>query len=416
MFYQFLKILVGFTLKIFFKKIYITGTENVKNDRPQLIASNHPNGFLEPLVMACFFPKDLHFLVRGDVFDNKFLKPLLTSTHQIPIFRFRDGFSKLRENSQTMDESMQVLLDNKNLLIFAEGGTESIKKLRPLQKGIARIAFQAMDKNPNLPLEILPVGINFTYPAKFNEEVMLRVSEPILVKPYYDIYLQDKNKGIDTLLTDLYIKVKENIIHLEDQHRIKTFEHLAIVERSTSPTDHLPIKIEDTKRLDREKRLAEKLDALSVDTYEQVKSAIKGLESKFKTSGLKWAAINKSPLTLVGALILILGCIPAFIGFMLNIIPLAFGYYFTKAKVKQKEFKASILMVVTLVMFLIQYIIIILLCGVGILPWLLPLVGIVSLLWLKYYYMVYDDTCFVSKNTLDSFKDNALQILNTVKK
>ena len=95
MFYQFLKILVGFTLRIFYRKIYMTGTEHVKKGKAQLVASNHPNGFLEPLIMACYFPKDLHFLVRGDVFDNPFLKPILTSTHQIPIFRFRDGFSKL---------------------------------------------------------------------------------------------------------------------------------------------------------------------------------------------------------------------------------------------------------------------------------------------------------------------------------
>ncbi|MFN8338031.1 MAG: 1-acyl-sn-glycerol-3-phosphate acyltransferase [Saprospiraceae bacterium] len=173
MVYQFLKILVGFTLKIFFRKIYISGTEHVQNNKAQLVASNHPNGFLEPLIMACFFSKDLHFLVRGDVFDNPFLKPLLIATHQIPIFRFRDGFSKLRENSQTMDESTQVLIDKKNLLIFAEGGTQSIKKLRPLQKGIARIAFQTLEKQPDLDLEILPVGINFTEPSKFNKEVML---------------------------------------------------------------------------------------------------------------------------------------------------------------------------------------------------------------------------------------------------
>jgi 1-acyl-sn-glycerol-3-phosphate acyltransferase len=145
MLYSFLRILVGFTLRIFFRKIYIIGTVHVRADKPQLIASNHPSGFLEPLIMACFFPKPLHFLVRGDVFDNPFLRPLLRGTNQIPVFRFRDGFSRLRENSQSIDESLDVLKNNQNLLIFAEGNTQSIKKLRPLQKGISRIAFQSME-------------------------------------------------------------------------------------------------------------------------------------------------------------------------------------------------------------------------------------------------------------------------------
>ena len=203
MFYKFLKILVGFSLKIFFKKIFVSGIEHIKIDKPQLIASNHPNGFLEPLIMACYFPKDLHFLVRGDVFDKKWLRPILISTHQIPIFRFRDGFSKLRENAGTMDESFKILMENKNLLIFAEGGTESVKKLRPLQKGIARIAFQVLEKDPELDLEIIPTGINFTYPTRFNKEVMLQVGEPIKVKPYFALYLTDKNKAIDQLLSDI---------------------------------------------------------------------------------------------------------------------------------------------------------------------------------------------------------------------
>ncbi|MBL0102155.1 MAG: 1-acyl-sn-glycerol-3-phosphate acyltransferase [Saprospiraceae bacterium] len=136
-------------------------------------------------------------MVRGDVFENPFLRPILKSTHQIPIFRFRDGFSKLRENSHTIDESLQVLIENKNLLIFAEGSTESVKKLRPLQKGIVRIAFQALEKNPELELEILPVGLNFTYPTDFNEEVMLQVGQPILVQKYFESYKTDKTKHMN---------------------------------------------------------------------------------------------------------------------------------------------------------------------------------------------------------------------------
>ncbi|MBK9734198.1 MAG: 1-acyl-sn-glycerol-3-phosphate acyltransferase [Saprospiraceae bacterium] len=114
MFYSFLKVLVRFVLKIFLRKIYITGLNHVDLNKAQLIASNHPNGFLEPLIMACFFPKPLYFLVRGDIFDNAILKPLLKSTNQIPVFRFRDGFSKLRGNSLTVDESTNILKEKKS--------------------------------------------------------------------------------------------------------------------------------------------------------------------------------------------------------------------------------------------------------------------------------------------------------------
>jgi 1-acyl-sn-glycerol-3-phosphate acyltransferase len=404
MFYQFLKILVGFTLRIFFKKIFITGVENVKNDRAQLIASNHPNGFLEPLIMACFFPKDLHFLVRGDVFDNPFLRPILRSTHQIPIFRFRDGFSKLRENSQTMDESIQVLLDKKNLLIFAEGGTESIKKLRPLQKGIARIAFQALDKNPSLDLEVLPVGINFTYPAKFNKEVMMRVSEPIKVRPFYDLYLEDKNKGIDALLKEIYDGMKKNIIHLEHQDRLETFEQLALTSRSQSQLPYLPVYLKDNKQLDDEKAIAFKIDNLHEDKFSLLKSDAKSLLAKMKKDGVKWSDLTKKPMNILNIIILTFGLIPALLGFLIHLPAIAVGHYFTKSKVKQKEFKASILMVVTLVMMLLQYVILFFFAAFSLIPWYILLVFILSGLWLRFYVGIYSNTYFKSKVGLDKYK------------
>jgi len=55
-------------IRVFYGKIEVSGLENVPKDGPLLIASNHPNGFLEPIIMACLFPRDLHFMVRGDGF------------------------------------------------------------------------------------------------------------------------------------------------------------------------------------------------------------------------------------------------------------------------------------------------------------------------------------------------------------
>lgn len=416
MFYQFLKILVGYTLRIFFKNIYITGTEHVKKNKAQLVASNHPNGFLEPLIMACFFPKDLHFLVRGDVFDNPFLKPILISTHQIPIFRFRDGFSKLRENSTTMDASSQVLLDKKNLLIFAEGGTESIKKLRPLQKGIARIAFQALEKDPNLDLEILPVGINFTYPAKFNKEVMLRVSPPMKVSPYFEIYKTDKNKAMDLLLADLYDQIKANVIHLENQHLSPVFENLVVAERSMTKKALFPVMIHENLKLDNEKELAENLDKLDDAELHTLKTSVTGITKDLKTNGYAWSDLVKNPLNIINIILLTVGLIPAALGFLLHIIPIGVGHFFTKTKVKQKEFKASILMVSTLMMMLIQYVILILVIAFTSITWVWILVFIVTGLCARFYFTLYSNTAFTFNSGFSNIKKEAQALAKSLRK
>jgi 1-acyl-sn-glycerol-3-phosphate acyltransferase len=415
MFYSFLKVLVRFVLKLFFRKIHITGIEHVQISKAQLIASNHPNGFLEPLVMACFFPKPLHFLVRGDVFDNPILKPLLTATNQIPIFRFRDGFSKLRENSQTMDESIKVLLDKKNLLIFAEGGTQNIKKLRPLQKGISRIAFQALEKDANLDLEILPVGINFTYPTLFNRTVMLRVGAPIRVQDYLTKFTIDHKLTHQSLLDDTYRLMKNNIIHVEDQDRIHVFEKLVILLRSRFTLPYMPVFVNDNSSLDQEKELAEKVDAIDETSLINIKSEIKTLEQSLKMKKVDLHELAKQPLDFPRAIILILGFVPALLSLILNGLPMFLAKVFTTSKVKHPEFKASILMVGNLLLFIIYYML--LFIAAFVFGWSFWYVVVIILLafWLRLYYEYYTTTSLkLGKKEISDFKNIGFNILNTL--
>src|SRR5690606_17363187 len=105
MVYRFFYYLANVAIRIFYRRIYINGLENIKDNQAYFISSNHPAGFMEPIIMACLFPIDLHFLVRGDLFKNPFLRWILVSTHQIPIFRMKDGFTNLRNNKETVERT-----------------------------------------------------------------------------------------------------------------------------------------------------------------------------------------------------------------------------------------------------------------------------------------------------------------------
>ena len=414
MFYSFLKVLVRITLKLFFRKIFITGTDHISLNKAQLVASNHPNGFLEPLVMACFFPKPLHFLVRGDVFDNPILKPLLKSTNQIPIFRFRDGFSRLRENSNTIDESLQVLIEKNNLLIFAEGNTESIKKLRPLQKGIAKIAFQTLEKQPTLDLEILPVGINFTNPTQFDKTVMLRIGNPIKVKDYMASYNADKIQGTQHLLDDLFEEMKKNVVHLEDQDRIVFYEKIARISSFNNEKSYLPIFLKTDSNLQNQINLAKNIDALTTEEYNNLGEKIDYLENKIKTAGLAFNDIFLKPITFMSAFWLVLGFLPAVMGLLVHFLPIVLGLWFTNTKVKQKEFRASILMVSILGLILVYYIFLIVLNFIFGWPVYLIPIFIVSGFILRIYYVIWHDTTLKSRKLISFFRTEAIAILDSV--
>ena len=160
MFYQTLKVLMTLALRVYFRNIDLRGIDRIPKKGPILFACNHPSSFMEACILACFQPRELHFLVRGDVFSIKWLKPLLIKTNQIPIFRFRDGFSKLKKNKNTFSATYEVLNRGGAVIIYPEGSTEMVKQLRPLQRGLARMAFGLLDGDRDHPLQVVPVGVN----------------------------------------------------------------------------------------------------------------------------------------------------------------------------------------------------------------------------------------------------------------
>ncbi|MGB3085528.1 MAG: 1-acyl-sn-glycerol-3-phosphate acyltransferase, partial [Saprospiraceae bacterium] len=161
MFYKILKIWAQLAFRLYFRRIFIQGKENIPKKGPVIFLVNHPNSFLEACIIAAYQHRDLHFLVRGDMFDKKWLLPILKSTYQIPIFRFKDGFGKLRNNKSTFDQSFQVLSEGNALLLFPEASSMLVKYLRPLQKGASRLAIGTLEEKNVDSLTIIPTGIYY---------------------------------------------------------------------------------------------------------------------------------------------------------------------------------------------------------------------------------------------------------------
>ena len=197
-FYRLMRVLVRRVLQIYFKKVSLQGVKNIDPSKPQLIAVNHPNSFLEACVLACWLPIPLHFIVRGDVFHPAF-RWFFKWTNQIPIYRFRDGFRKLRDNYETFQNCYSKLNDNANILIFSEGGTKWTKQLRPIQRGTAHIATGAMKAFPDMPLQIVPIGINYEDVFKFRSTVEIKVGKAIPVQPFLE-----KDNPIPLITNEIY--------------------------------------------------------------------------------------------------------------------------------------------------------------------------------------------------------------------
>jgi len=218
--YRIFYFFTNIAIRVFFRKIYINGADKIDPSKAYIITSNHPGGFIEPVIMACLFPRDLYFLVRGDLFRKKLLRKILIATHQIPIFRFKDGFSELRNNQESINMVVDALGERKAVMIFAEGSTKYVFHVRPLQKGFARIAFQAFEAYPDLDIEILPIGISFSNVSKMGSDAIINVCDSFSARKYYDADPNIQNKNIRKLVSTAEKAMKELIVFKKEEESV----------------------------------------------------------------------------------------------------------------------------------------------------------------------------------------------------
>lgn len=161
MFYLPLKIAVRLALKLYCPRVYTEGISVLGQPGPLLLASNHPNSFLDALLIASRSRSKTFVLVRGDVFGKKWADYLLRCLYCLPVYRMSEGWSLLGRNGNTFDSCLDIFKKGQNVLIFCEGVCENEWALRALGKGTARLAFLAWQRQELSRLPVIPVGLTY---------------------------------------------------------------------------------------------------------------------------------------------------------------------------------------------------------------------------------------------------------------
>ena len=186
MLYHLFKTPAQIAFKIYCKKFYCNRPDLFEKEGPILIAANHPNSFLDAIILATLFKKPIYSLARGDVFKNKLTNILLGSLNILPVYRLREGSDNLSKNYNTFDSCIEIFKKNGIVLIFSEGLCYNEWVLRPLKKGTARLSLDAWEKG--IPLTVIPVGINYSNFYSFGKEMHVLVGDSITKR---DLNIED---------------------------------------------------------------------------------------------------------------------------------------------------------------------------------------------------------------------------------
>ncbi len=343
MIYYIAKFLSKIALRVNFKKIFFHYQSEIPKDKAIIFAANHPTAFLDPVIIGTFLKRPTHFMVRGDIFKGKLILALLNGLKMLPIFRFRDGYSSLKNNQATMETVYDKLAENRCILILAEGETKHEKRLRPIQKGTARMAFGAIEANPGLEVLIFPVGVNYSDSDAYRSYVMTEVGSPIHVEDFMDVHKENPRRAIKQLTEKIEAEMRTLVIHIEDRNDDIWINRLLEIGRNSFKYNLFPVFSPDSKLWKKEYNAVEQFNRLSDTQKELLRKKVKTYDKELSQFGINDIGLVKNNTNdLLTILVLIIGFIPCLIGYVFSFLPLFLAQNIANKKIKKIEFKSSI--------------------------------------------------------------------------
>ncbi|HHB79624.1 MAG TPA: hypothetical protein ENK85_10375 [Saprospiraceae bacterium] len=223
--YYVTKIVVVVILFFTFRKRNLINKNRIPKKDPVIFLPNHQNALVDAIMIAPLIKRQVHFMTRADVFKNPLIGRYLRSINMFPIYRLRDGRDQLAKNAEIIEQCADLLLEGGVLQIFPEGNHHTDRRVRNFKNGFIEIAFLALDKNPNLPLKLIPTGLNYDSRQRFSAQVNIIFGEPINVREYYDP--AHPKESMSRLNAAVSAQVKTLTTHIEPKEDYKEIhDHL----------------------------------------------------------------------------------------------------------------------------------------------------------------------------------------------
>lgn len=350
---MFLRIVMSLSLTSFYKRIKVKNKKTLEADVPMILALNHPNAFMDPVVFSLVaYPPKYNYLARGDAFKSGLAKYALESIGLAPIYRIQDGGKEgLQKNTETYKKVNELLGKRKKIMVFAEGLCVQERRLRPIKKGVPRMVFGAMDEINNPDFLVVPIGVNYSNASKVGSSLFYNIGEPIRVADYYEEYKEHPSRAYNKFLKILEPRLKELITHINNPEydelvvRLEQMFMRDLCEKHKlkfhNPEDEFIITKQITQIVnDAEPHRKKELNELDEKTAGYFKKLERiGLRDWVVNPDNKWQ-INW--MHIISRCIVILAALPLIIRGMLgNYLPYKISETIVNKKVKHIEFHSS---------------------------------------------------------------------------
>jgi 1-acyl-sn-glycerol-3-phosphate acyltransferase len=372
---------------LYYRKIHIQNASKIPIGEPVILAPNHQNALMDALAFVIGLEFQSVFLARADIFSSRLAIKILTFLKILPIYRIRDGRANLQKNEEIFDITLDILHNRENpLCMFPEGNHGDKRRLRPLVKGVFRIALKAQEfYQAKSGVKIVPIGVDYKHYQKFRQTQLINIGDPIEVCEYWDDYTENPVLAMNKLRDRLADEMKKLMIHIETEDYYDLYMGLREIYNKTMCRKSGLHKSNLYDQLIADKKMIDALDKSLESDPDKIKELNKiYLEYKLLRDRLKlrdWV-LTKKKYSITGnlfAIILSVFVLPlVFLGIFNN-----WPHFFIPPKmlkgIKDPQFHSTAKWGAGFVLLVIYYLILLILALVFIPFWWLKLLYILTL-------------------------------------
>ncbi len=199
---------------------------------PLLVAANHPNSLLDPVLIFRCSDRMPRPLGRAPLFDRLLLGPVLRALGGIPVYRRQDDPTAMHRNQDMFRDAVAVLNGGGAIQIYPEGRSHSEAQLAEFRTGAARIALQAEDgAGWALGLSIVPVGITYSRKERARTGVAVRFGRAFGCADLRRAYREDPMAAARKLTERIEAGIRAqtlNFVHHDDRRLVEVAEQLYV--------------------------------------------------------------------------------------------------------------------------------------------------------------------------------------------
>lgn len=355
--YQFCKYLSRLALWVYYPRTTVLNKERLKFDRPTILITNHPNTLIDALNSASRISMQTFFLANASMFNTPFKNWLFNILYCIPIQRPQDTGGKPLKNDEAFARCDEFLGNGGCLFIAPEGGSEMVRRIRPLKTGVARIGFSAESKNNyQLGLSIQAVCTSYEQPNLFRSKMVVNAAAPIWIKDYRTEYEKDPIGTVRKLTSILEEQMKHLIINTRDEEEDQLVRQLEAVQQSENSVD-------DKQHFYRTKNLIAQLHSWEnrePEAYQNFKEKVFAYQALKQKNNIPESALATFGKSYLGQILLLLISFPVFLfGWINNFLAFYTPYFLYKRTKAHVTYEATIKMLLGLftipIFYYLQY-------------------------------------------------------------